>query len=142
MAKSHVIKLTITNQSGFDLTFVKDWFDSGRLADNESWPKTIKDGDHQTITCYEKDWAMAGCSGYCTYSLNGTEVTIAFSNPASGSNKLGVGIGGNSVWDNMDNHDYKAFVEEFIATGNSYFADCKCTGGDVNTATVQIHPKQ
>ncbi len=141
MAKSHVVKLTITNKSGVDLNFVGDWFDSGRVADGYSWPKTIANGDHQTIECYEKDWSMAGCSGYCTYNMaGGTEVTIAFSNPVSGTNKLGVGTSGKTVWDDMSNHDYDPFVEEFTANGKNYYANCQCSGGDVNSATVQIIP--
>jgi hypothetical protein len=34
-------------------------------------------------------------------------MTIAFSNPAAGTNKLGLGKGGKAVWDNMGNHDYQ-----------------------------------
>ena len=142
MAKSHVVLLTITNKSGSDLNFSGDWFDSGRVADGYSWPAVIANGDHQTIECYEKDSALAGCSGYCTYKMaGGTAVTIAFSNPSAGSNKLGVGTDGKSVWDNMDNHDYKPFVVAFTANGKAFFANCACTGGDVNTATVLIVPQ-
>ena len=36
---------------------------------------------------------MIGCSGYVTYDINNTEVTIAFENPYTGSNKLEVGTG-------------------------------------------------
>ncbi|MEZ5016138.1 MAG: hypothetical protein R2800_03745 [Flavipsychrobacter sp.] len=143
MAKSHNVKLTITNKSGVDLNFAGEWFDSGRVADGYSWPKVIKNGDHETILCYEKDGALAGCSGYCIYKVNGgTELTIAFSNPSAGSNKLGAGTGSaKKVWDDMDNHDYKPFVVEFSANGNNYYANCKCTGSSVNDATVSISPR-
>jgi len=140
MAKTHVVLLTITNKSGHDLNFEGDWFDSGRVADGYSWPKVITNGDHQTIECYERDSSLAGCSGLCTYGLSGTPVTIAFSNPVAGHNKLGVGTDGKSVWDNMDYHDYKDFVVSFQAAGVNYYANCRCTGGDVNTATVLIIP--
>lgn len=140
MAKSHVVRLTITNASGHPLKYVGSWFDSGRLADNEKWPGEIKNGDHQRVEMYEKDWSTAGCSGYVQYSLNGVTVTFGFSNPVSGANKLGVGTNGKGVWNNMGAHDYKPFVEEFTIGGVKYYANCKCTGGSVNQATVKIAP--
>lgn len=140
MAKSHVVRLTITNESGHPLIYSGAWFDSGRLADHESWPTPIKNGDHQRIEMYERDWATAGCSGYGQYTLNGVTVTIAFSNPSAGSCKLGVGLSGKGVWENMEGHDYKPFVQEFTIGGVKYYANCQCTGGDVNLATVKIAP--
>jgi len=51
------------------------------------------------VLSYELDWLMAGCSGYVTYRMFDTNITIAFSNPTVGGNKLGVGTGGKRVWD-------------------------------------------
>src|SRR5690348_7844239 len=124
MPKQHAIVLRIQNNTGVTLTFKSDWFDSGRLGDGESWPSTIEDGDTSVIQMYERDWALAGCSGLCTYTVDGGEITIAFSNPAAGSNKLGVGTGGTDVWDSMDSHDYNTFQEDFNVNGAAYHATC------------------
>ena len=75
------------------MTYVTQWFDSGRVADNFDWPKCIKPTEAQTIVCYERDWSMAGCSGYVQYLVDGSTITIAFSNPSAGGNKVGVGMG-------------------------------------------------
>lgn len=140
MPKSHVVKLTIRNQTQLTMTFAGDWFDSGRVADGWSWPKTIAPGGAQTIECYESDWSTAGCSGYAQYSMGERgEVTIAFSNPASGTNKFGVGVGGKSVWENIDDHGYNTFLQEFQLGDARFPATCRCTGGDVNDASVIIN---
>ena len=138
MVKDHNVKLEINNKSGFNMTYKADWYDSGRLADDYSWPKSISNGDHATILSYEKDWSWAGCSGYVTYSMGGDAVTIAFSNPSSGANKLGVGTDGKGVWDDMGNHDYKPFVVQITINDVRLNFNCKCTGGSTNNATVDI----
>ena len=92
MVKQHNVMLSIQNNSPFVMTFHEVWFDSGRVGDGFSWPKTIARNDNPTILCYERDWALAGCSGYVTYKMNGNIVTIAFSNPSAGNNKVGVGV--------------------------------------------------
>ena len=92
MVKQHTIKLVITNKTPFIMMFHSFWFDSGRVADHFSWPKIINKGEVHTIVCYERNWSMAGCSGYVQYNMNGNIVTIAFSNPSVGSNKVGVGV--------------------------------------------------
>ena len=40
---------------------------------------------------------MAGCSGYVQYSMSGVILTIGFSNPSVGNNKVGVGFSGKVV---------------------------------------------
>ena len=109
------------------MTYKSDWYDSGRLADDFSWPKSIPNEDHETILSYEKDWSWAGCSGYVTYEMGGVQVTIAFSNPSVGSNKLGVGTNGKGVWDDMDDQDYKQFVVPITINGETLNFNCKCT---------------
>lgn len=138
MPKSHVVKLTINNATDHVMQYKNDWFDSGRVADGWSWPETISPGSTAIIECYEKDYALAGCSGYANYSLANEEVTIAFSNPVAGSNKLGVGTGGKTVWDQMDNHDYKDFTIGFKLGNEKFLASCHCTGGDVNDAQLTL----
>lgn len=141
MVKEHNISLTINNKSGFTMKYVKDWYDSGRLADKHSWPSEIRDGDHcDNILNYERDWAMAGCSGYVQYKMGDTHVDIAFSNPAAGGNKLGVGLaaGDHEVWDKMTGHSYKPFVEKIVIGNVTLFFNCECSGGTTNTAKVTI----
>lgn len=139
MAKSHVIILSITNNTGFELLNPSSWFDSGRLADGWSWPTSIPGNGAETkVECYERDWALAGCSGYVTYNWQSGSITFAFSNPDMGKNKVGVGTGGKSVWDNMDSHDYNQFTEKFTVTNVALTAVCSCTGGDTNMAKVTL----
>ena len=138
MVKEHVIRLIISNKSGLDITYSDDWYDSGRLADSYSWPKSIPNGENSDVMSYEKDWALAGCSGSVNYVMNGTAITFAFSNPLVGYNKVGVGLKTSNVWDNMYNHNYDPFVVQLTIEGKRYNFNCKCTGGTTNTATVDI----
>ena len=92
MVKQHTIKLDIRNNTNFPLTYHGMWFDSGRVGDHFAWPKTIVPNENHTIVCYERDWALSGCSGYVQYVMNGNIITIAFSNPSAGTNKVGVGV--------------------------------------------------
>lgn len=138
MAKTHVVKLTITNNTGYTMSNPTSWFDSGRVADGWNIPTTISPGTTQVVEMYELDSSLAGCSGFISYTMNAAVVTIAFSNPVSGSNKLGCGNGTKSVWDNMDNHDYEPFTETFTINSVGFTANESCTEGDVNQATVVL----
>ena len=143
MVKDHNVRMRITNNSTLSMTYVGDWYDSGRLADMYSWPQTISEnGGHCDILSYEKDNSWAGCSGYVQYKMGKSVVTIAFSNPASGSNKLGCGTDGKRAWDNMHSHDYNPFTFQIsIDTGSgTKQLDFKqhCTGGTTNDAAVKI----
>ena len=111
-----------------------DWFHEGRLADGYNWESIPAGRDNKTL-CYEKDWSLAGCSGYVQFEMNGTKITIAFSNPASGTNKLSVGT---SVWDDMESHDYAPFDVDIAVGGSTLRCHCKCTGGTTNEATINI----
>ena len=141
MVKVHNCLLKIYNgQNSGHMTYVTDWYDSGRLGDGFSWPMTIKPGHESQILNYERDWALAGCSGYVTYRMFDTDITIAFSNPSVGNNKLGVGISGKGVWDHLSDHGYDKFTIN-IDTSNGKATlqfDCKCTGGTTNICTVNI----
>lgn len=140
MVKEHNVRINIDNQSGKEMAFANDWFDSGRLADeNPQWPQKIGSGENATILCYERDWAVAGCSGHVTYTMGGTPVTIAFSNPLVGCNKLGVGADGQNVWELMDNHGYQPFVIYLVLADNTTLTfKCQCTGGEINSCEVKI----
>jgi len=106
--------MQIYNNSGIDMPFLRYWYDSGRVATGYSWPQVIADKSQGDVLNYEKDYSMVGCSGYVTYEMEGTEVTISFSNPSVGHNKLGVGTSrgiatSKTVWDEMSHHGYDVF---------------------------------
>ena len=139
MVKQHNCLVDITNKTQFSMSYMEEWYYNGRLADGFSWPKTINAGDHQKVLNYERDWSMVGCSGYVTYKMNNTNVTIAFSNPLLGVNTLGVGTGGMKVWDYMDNHRYQGFTEKLNSSdGVILSCHCECTGGNTNTCSVYL----
>jgi len=136
--QDNTVVLTIQNNTGADLDFSNSWFDSGQIATGTSWPSKIPNTQSATITCYAKS-GPAGCSGYANFNVNNQTITIAFSNPSVGSNKVGVGLAqgvgtANEVWDDMSSHDYKPFQVMF----STYNADCSCTGGNPNKASVAI----
>ena len=120
------------------MSFLRDWYDSGRIADRFSWPKAIADRSSAEILNYEKDWSMAGCSGYVTYAMGGTEVTVAFSNPSARRNKFGVGITGKEVWNEMSDHGYDSFNVLLTVADKKLLFRCKCTGSSTNECTVNI----
>ena len=142
MVKLHNCHVKIHNNTKSKMTYVRDWYDSGRLADSFSWPQIIE-SDHTGDTLnYERDWSWAGCSGYVTYEMLGKEITIAFSNPGTGTNKLGVGTDGKNVWDNMENHDYQEFTVNInLDNGSVLVFTCKCTGGKTNSCDVKVTQK-
>ena len=135
---SHKVILHIKNGSGHVMTYRTDKFVHGHL-DGSSWPAKIPNAGHPSITCSALDGSILGCSGYVTYTMGGSEVTIAFSNPEIGTNKLGVGTSGEEVWENMDNHDYQPFqINITLSDGTQLTFNCKCTGGDTNDCEVRI----
>ena len=70
-----------------------------------------------------------------------TDITIAFSNPVVGTNKLKVGNGGKLVWDSMyDHHDYEKFTSRVDSSdGNAILKfDCQCSSGFTNICTVNV----
>ncbi|MCF1458284.1 MAG: hypothetical protein LPH21_12230 [Shewanella sp.] len=142
MIKIQKVEMTITNNTGFELTGPVAWFDSGRLGDGMEWPSSIDAyGGQAKVELYEKDGAVfAGCSGYVNYFWGGKGIiTFAFSNPFIGSNKVGVGVGGKSVWDNMDDHGYKEFTVKFKVNDLKLKAVCSCTGGDINNVKIDLY---
>ena len=141
MAKSKNCLVKIVNgPNSSDMTYVADWYQNGRLTEGFSWQETIKPGVRKDVHSYELDWSWAGCSGYVTYRMFETNITIAFSNPTIGRNKLGVGTGGMKVWEEMSSHDYNEFTVNVDASNEraKLQFDCKCTDGTTNTCTVNI----
>lgn len=142
MAKSKNCLVKIVNgPNSSDMTYVADWYHNGRLAKGFSWTETIKPGERRDVLSYELDWSWAGCSGYVTYRMFETNITIAFSNPTIGRNKLGVGTGGMKVWEEMSSHDYNEFTVDINASGDKKARmkfDCMCTAGETNICSVNI----
>ena len=138
MVKQHNVLVKISNESGIPMEYVGDWYDSGRVADGFSWRNIRPTNDHSVVLNYEKDNSWTGCSGYVQFMMSGVLVTIAFSNPVMGVNKLDVGTGGMGVYDNMDNHDNNPFVQQIPIGDGVVFFNLKCTGGSTNAATVDI----
>jgi hypothetical protein len=138
MVKLHNVHLVIQNDSGVEMHSPSTWFDSGRLADSYEWPSNIPNGHNLDVLLYEKDWAVTGCSGTVTYTINNTPVTFGFSNPLSGTNKLGVGKDSRKVWDGMQNHNYDPFDVQLRLGDVDVTFQCRCSGGTTNVATVKI----
>ena len=145
MVKTHTCNVKISNRpKSSDMTYVREWYNQGRLAEGFQWPTTIKPGQESNILNCEQDWAVAGCSGSVTYKMVDTDITIAFSNPTVGGNKLGVGTGGKEVWDGMSSHSYQSFTVYVDSSDKRVKLqfDCKCTGGGgggtTNICTVNI----
>lgn len=139
MSKIHVVQVTITNNTDSVFEYVNDWFDSGRVADGNSWPKNINPGQTVGITCYEKDWSMAGCSGWVQYKTNGSPVIFAFSNPSAGSNGIDIGNSA-SVWNNMSSQ-YGPGIKRAVRLQDEsswLIADIKNCGGDINQAVYDL----
>ncbi|MFM0140651.1 PLL family lectin [Caballeronia grimmiae] len=138
MTKEHVVELTIENNTDSDLQWKQDWFGSGRLADNNSWPQQISAGTTAKITCYEKDWALAGCSGWTKYEIRGRGVFFCFSNPTVGTNGIAMGTE-DSAWDDMTGRYDNGITVPLQIDGNLWLKGHICsTGGDHNYATFNL----
>ena len=138
MTKSHIVDLAITNGTGTTLNYSDDWFDSGRLADGNSWPASITSGATAKVRCYEKDASAAGCSGWVKYQLGGVSFYFCFSNPVYGPNGIDIGTS-TSVWNSMTGH-YDCPVKRalFVQDSRWLVADILSSGGDDNQASWNL----
>jgi hypothetical protein len=138
MTKQHVVNVSIKNNTSFALQYQHDWFDSGRLADGNSWPTTIAPGQSGVAQCYEKDWALTGCSGWVQYSLNGTSLYFCFSNPLAGTNGIDFG-GQTSTWDGMTGqYGLMRRVVNVAGTTTWIMASIMSTSGNPNNAQWEL----
>ncbi|SEB45160.1 hypothetical protein SAMN04489761_0798 [Tenacibaculum sp. MAR_2009_124] len=147
-AVPHNVTLTILNETDTIMKLEGTWFDSGEIKEDSELPAIIKSGDTPTIKFgVKKPHIAAGVSGYVQYKMKDQVVTIAFSNPSVGTNKVGIGISdkdgsSNKIWDKMSNHNYKKFNEQFnIASNYTISAECLCTSGGNNTCYVDLIKK-
>ncbi|GAC93594.1 dipeptidyl-peptidase 5 [Pseudozyma hubeiensis SY62] len=141
MTKTHKVEVTIVNNSDYELHFKEDKFEHGRLADGANWSKVISSRQTVTTLCYERDWALSGCSGWVTYTTadNQSPICFSFSNPAAGENGIDVGHD-NGIWDTMTSH-YITVTRTVHQTKEScYYVRMKSTSGDTNKAVFEIYP--
>lgn len=141
---AHKAQLSITNNTKYTLTYQYGWFAAGGpQGPPYSFPATIAPNSGPSISNWESGYQGTTLSGYAIYMATpgNIPITFAFSNPAIGTNKLGVGIasgngqgGNNSVYENMSSHDYNPFQEFFSV----FVANCSCTDGDLNYAKVSL----
>jgi hypothetical protein len=138
MSKSHIVSLTIINNTDLELQYNHDWFDSGRLADNNNWPQKIAAGQTIQVQCYEKDWALAGCSGWVKYLAQGKELFFCFSNPTAGKNGIAFG-NSTSTWNSMGGEYDNGITQPVNLNGSLWVvAHVSSTGGDNNQARWEL----
>ena len=132
---SDLCVVRIANMSGRTMAFKTAVYMRG-VAVNPGWPTGVRHEDQVTV---RSEGFLTGVSGYVTYELDGTDLTIAFSNPGIGSNKLNAGTNGKGVWDEMDSKDYKSWAKRLTTMGGLHLQlSLKCSGGSTNAATVEI----
>lgn len=138
MSKTHIVNVIITNNTDKTLSYDRDWFDSGRLGTNTHWPKTIAAGETVKTYCCEKNSSLAGCSGWVKYKLNGHSLCFAFSNPSSGSNKVGLSTS-QKIWNSMDDHYTCMFKQAIELADNEYvISEIRSSSGKTNNAEFVI----
>lgn len=141
MPKSHIVKLSIKNDSPYPMSQPNAWFDTGGVAEGHNLEEIPANAERTMWFC-ESNYSLIGCSGYVTYRMNNSFITIAFSNPSNpAKNKLGVGNTGRRVWDEMSDNDYNSFTQRMLLGDEDFLAVCVCTGGDTNNAQVIISHK-
>jgi hypothetical protein len=135
MVKTHIVQLTIVNKTKFSFGYLQEWFDCGRIADGNSWPRNINAGTIATITCYEKDYSVGvGCSGWVKYSINNAHFYLCFSNPSVGANLIGIGEN-NSEWKKMTEHYIPVDIANKLEGNISITTTISSTPGITNNAT-------
>lgn len=70
------------------MTFYGHWFDSGRIADGYNY-SNVKNNSELTLGFQKKTASWAGLSGWIEFKHKKIgKITIAFSNPKIGYNKI------------------------------------------------------
>ena len=106
----------------------------GEVLEPSGWPAVIAD---QQDVAVRSEGFVVGVSGMVTYELDGTDVTIAFSSPPIGSNKLNVGCTGRLVWKEMKGRS-QSWATTMKTRGLVLHVGMQCTQGPVNNADVDI----
>ena len=137
MTKTHKVRVIIFNKSGLDMIYKEDKYYHGEIAPSSRKWMDIKNDDVGDFLSQECDYSILGCSGYVTYRIGDEILTIAFSNPEVGANKLNVGTGVEGVWESMSSLGYDKFERPIDGTsGNGVTCDCQCTPGRTNVCVI------
>lgn len=135
------VEVEIENHSGRTLLFRRDWYNHG-YVEEPGWPEGIRNGEKVKVKSVGRMLSAFGVSGLVTYEVEGTgtPLTIAFSCPSLGTNKVGAGTGGMRVWDEMTNNEYDleaSLVQAGSCKLNVAFQSCS---GIAAMAQVKIYP--
>ncbi len=137
---SHVVMLTITNNTNYLMDNPTINFDSGKLDPSSSIPETIPAHTTANVIIFsDKDMSIAGVSGWLQYNTNGGTIGFGFSNPLIGTNKIGTAQDGPTAYNTMDDWDYQQHSQTFTVNGNQYVAIEQATGSGVNTAYSKVY---
>lgn len=139
MSKSHIVNVCIVNNTNYTFTYSDDYFQTGRLADKNTWPSTIVPGQGIVVECYESDFSPVGCSGWVKYLIDGNEIYFCFSNPSVGSNGIALGDS-TSAWNSMTGEYNNGITVPLNLEGDIWLiGHISSTGGDNNTASYQMN---
>ena len=121
------------------MVYKEDKYVHGEIAPSSRKWMDVKNNDVGDFLSQECDFSLLGCSGYVKYRIGDEMVTIAFSNPQVGVNKLNVGNGGEEVWQSMDNQDYDKFERSINVTSEIKLTfDCQCTPCETNVCVIIV----
>ena len=139
MTKTHKVRVIIFNKSGLDMVYKEDKYLHGEIAASSRKWENVKNNDIGDFLSQESDFSLFGCSGFVKYHIGDEMVTIAFSNPQVGVNKLEVGTGGEGVWESMDNQGYDKFERPInVSSEIKLTFHCQCTPGETNVCVIII----
>ena len=139
MTKTHKVRVVIFNKSGLDMVYKENKYIHGEIAPSSRKWEDVKNDDIGDFLSQEIDFSLVGCSGYVKYLIGDIMVSIAFSNPEVGVNKLNVGTGGERVWEKMDNQRYDKFERPInVSSEIKLTFHCQCTPGETNVCVIIV----
>ena len=139
MTKIHKVRVIIFNKSGLDMVYKAENYIHGEIAASSRKWMDVKNNDVGDFLSQETDFSLVGCSGFVTYRVGDKLVTIAFSNPQVGVNKLEVGTEGEGVWEKMNSQGYDKFERPINVTPEIGLTfHCQCTPGETNVCVIFV----
>jgi hypothetical protein len=128
------VNVTVDNQTPHEMVYTSDWFDSGEWSTDKIL--TIPAGSKVTL-CFRGTLSVApGVSGTVTYNINGHAMTLGFSDPVAGSNKVGIGNDGHKVWENMGSHYENPAIYKWGFNDFPLQAEISNTSGSFSEAKI------
>ena len=130
----HQVKLTIKNYTSEPLVFQNSWSEYGQGVNFSDVPAS---SDVEWLI-YRSNLTV-GCSGYMVFNHKTmSKVTVAFSNPLWGENRINVKMNEpneKSAWDEMVSH----YDKPMIITQDGFKCQFSNTiGDDISYATVEF----